>query len=68
MLQRDGLEVNFAAMQDPVDDPVDIRPRANGAGRFIGQNARIVLHQAGQVVTGWVTDRGGMRYPPEPCP
>ena len=68
MLQHNDVGVNFAAMQDAVDNPVDVRLQANGTWRFLGQNATIVLNQVGQVVTGWANHRAGMRYPPEPSP
>jgi hypothetical protein len=49
--QRAG--VSPADILDAMNNPLKIRPMANGTTQYIGQNATVVVNQSGGVVSVW---------------
>lgn len=59
-----GAGVNEGAINDAVDNPVQVVTQGEGDNvtyKFVGQNATVILNPAGQVVTTWATNRAGRR-------
>ena len=46
---------------DTVNNPIRIVSQSNGAIRYIGSNAVVVLNSAGKVITTWATSQYGYR-------
>ena len=59
---RDGnLGVSPQAILDAVRNPNQVIQQADGTVMYVGQNAKVVLNQFGQVVTTWATHSAGWR-------
>lgn len=60
---RDGHGVSPAAMLDAVKTPLSsVRDVARATTKYVGQNASVVLNDAGGVVTTWARNSSGWRY------
>ncbi len=60
-ISRDGVGVSSRAILDAVRNPTEVVRQANGAIRYAGRHAVVVLNQAGKIVTTWATTRAGWR-------
>jgi hypothetical protein len=55
-----GIGVSKDELVNAFNDPIKIRPMANGSFQFIGKNATVVLNSRGEVITGWARNSGGI--------
>ena len=61
-LSHDRHGVNASAMQNAVRNPLRIVSQKNGANKFIGKNAVVVLNKFGKVITTYATNHFGWRF------
>ena len=63
VMGRDGgIGVSNAAILNAVNNPIaPPTVRADGAIKFIGQNATVVINPSGYVITAWSTNYRGRR-------
>ena len=62
-ISRDGVGVSTKAIADAVANPIKVEAARGGAVKYIGQNATVVLNQAGKVITTWARNSAGRRSP-----
>jgi RHS repeat-associated protein len=60
-ISRDGVGVSPRAILDAVKKPLMTIPQKNGAIKYVGQNATVVLNQFGKVITTWARNSAGTR-------
>ncbi|MFZ0665912.1 MAG: RHS repeat-associated core domain-containing protein [Acidimicrobiales bacterium] len=61
-LGRDGgVGVSDSAMADAVSNPEEVIPQSDGAVKYVGKNAVVVLNSDGKVITTWATSSAGTR-------
>ncbi|MGD0881687.1 MAG: hypothetical protein ABSB09_08990 [Acidimicrobiales bacterium] len=61
-LGRDGgVGVSDSAMADAVTNPEEVIPQSDGAVKYVGKNAVVVLNSDGKVITTWATGSAGTR-------
>ena len=64
-LGRDGgAGVSESAINDAVQNPIQVGKQPNGTYRFVGENATVVLNPEGKVVTAWANNSSGRRNAP----
>ncbi len=56
-----GLGVTDEAMNDAVQNPIEVEQQEEGKTRYAGQNATVVLNANGEVVTTWANSSEGVR-------
>jgi RHS repeat-associated protein len=64
VLARDGVGVSDQALQDAVSSPLEVIPQADGAVKYVGQDATVVLNEDGEVITAWANNKAGWRQRP----
>jgi hypothetical protein len=62
VMRHSGHGVSGIAMRDAVRNPLRILFQENGAIRYVGQNAVVVLNEIGYVITTWATNHAGWRF------
>lgn len=61
---RDGGKgVAPKAILDAVKNPSTVVQQAEGAVKYIGDTATVVLNEAGKIITSWATSGQGLRNP-----
>jgi hypothetical protein len=63
-ISRDGVGVASEAILDAVKNPQRTLQQARGAVKYVGENATVILNQAGEVVTTWARNSAGWRIQP----
>ena len=63
-LAREGVGVSTKAILDAVRSPTSVINQAGGAVRYVGENAVVILNQAGKVITTWARNSAGWRQIP----
>ena len=63
-ISRDGVGVASEAILGAVKNPLRVVQQARGAAKYIGENATVILNQAGEVVTTWARNSAGWRIVP----
>ncbi|MBI4501464.1 MAG: hypothetical protein HY700_09915 [Gemmatimonadetes bacterium] len=63
-ISRDGVGVSSRGILDAVRNPLSVVAQAGGKMLYIGQDASVVLNQAGLVVTTWARTLAGWRIRP----
>jgi RHS repeat-associated protein len=63
-ISRDGVGVAGEAILDAVRNPVKVVNGAEGAAKYVGKNATVILNKAGQVITTWARNSSGWRIQP----
>ncbi len=63
-ISRDGVGVSTEAIQGAVKNPQKVIKQADGAVKYIGDKATVVLNKAGEVITTWARNKGGWRIKP----
>jgi uncharacterized protein YukE len=64
-LGRDnGAGVSESAINDAVQNPIQVGKGPNDTYRFVGKNATVVLNPEGKVVTAWANNSSGRRNAP----
>ena len=62
VIGRDGgIGVANSAIIDTINNPVKIVQQANGAIKYAGNNAVVVLNEARKVITAWALNKFGVR-------
>ena len=61
-ISHDGVGVAPWAILETVLHPVKTIVQADGSIKYIGENAVVLLNQAGQVITTWALHSGAWRY------
>lgn len=62
-ISRDGLGVSPRAILDAVKNPLRSIPQSNGAIKYVGEKATVILNQAGKVISTWARSSAGTRIP-----
>jgi RHS repeat-associated protein len=60
-ISRDGVGVATRAIADAVKNPIKVVAGRNGATKYIGRDATVVLNKAGKVITTWARNSAGRR-------
>ena len=60
-LYHDNHGVNAKAMQNAVRNPLKVVNQSNGATKYVGKNANVILNQAGKVITTYAKNHYGWR-------
>jgi len=60
-IARDGVGVNERAMLSAVKNPLAVISQADERLKYVGQNAVVILNNAGKVVTTWARNKLGWR-------
>jgi hypothetical protein len=60
-ISRAGGGVSPQAILNAVRNPQQVVAQANGTVKYVGQQATVVLNQAGKVVTTWARSKLGIR-------
>jgi RHS repeat-associated protein len=64
-IERDaGRGVSPSAILEAVRSPISTSVQADGATRYVGQNAVVIVNEDGGVVTTWPTTSAGVRNQP----
>ncbi|HST24074.1 MAG TPA: RHS repeat-associated core domain-containing protein, partial [Blastocatellia bacterium] len=62
-ISRDGVGVSARAILDAVKNPIKTVAGSNGAVKYIGEKATVVINQAGKIITTWARSSAGTRVP-----
>jgi hypothetical protein len=62
-ISRDGVGVSSKAILDAVKNPMKVVNQADGAVKYVGKNATVILNKAGEVITTWARNSAGRRTP-----
>jgi RHS repeat-associated protein len=60
-ISRDGVGVSPRAILDAVKNPLRSIPQSNGAMKYVGEKATVILNQAGKVISTWARSSAGTR-------
>ncbi len=63
-ISHDGVGVSSKAMLDAVKNPMKVVNQADGAVKYVGKNATVILNKAGEVITTWARNSAGTRIKP----
>jgi hypothetical protein len=62
-ISRDGAGVSARAILDAVRNPIQTVAGRNGAVKYVGEKATVVVNQAGKIMTTWARSSAGTRLP-----
>jgi hypothetical protein len=60
-ISRDGVGVAGHAILDAVRNPIKTIAQSEGRVKYVGQNATVVLNEAGEVLTTYARNSNGWR-------
>ncbi len=63
-ISRDGVGVSPSAIRDAVRYPVKTVQQSNGAVKYVGRDATVVVNAQGKVITTYGTNSAGVRIAP----
>jgi hypothetical protein len=63
-MSRDGVGVGTKAILDAVRNPSKVIEQSDGAMKYVGANATVILNKAGEVVTTWARNASGWSIQP----
>jgi len=62
-ISHDGVGVSPKAILDAIKNPGSMVKQADGAVKYVGKDATVILNQDGKVITTWANSATGVRAP-----
>jgi hypothetical protein len=63
-ISREGVGVAEGPMMDAVRNPTKLIQQADGAVKYVGKDATVILNKAGKVISTWARNAASFRISP----